>query len=34
MEWQRHHTIVAIVAIVVAIAFLMLFAPSLGWITR
>ena len=31
---QRHHTIAAIVAIVIAIAFLMLFAPQLGWITR
>jgi hypothetical protein len=30
MEWQRHHTITAIVAIIVAIAFLALFAPSLG----
>lgn len=34
MIWQRHHTIAAIVAIFIAIAFLMLFAPSLGWITR
>jgi hypothetical protein len=32
--WQRHHTIAAIVAIVIAVAFLMLFAPSLGWIGR
>jgi hypothetical protein len=34
MIWQRHHTIMALVAIVIAVAFLMLFAPSLGWITR
>jgi len=34
MQWQRHHTIAAIIAIIVALAFLMLFAPSLGWITR
>ena len=34
MIWQRHHTIAAVVAILVAIAFLMLFAPSLGWIAR
>jgi hypothetical protein len=32
--WQRHHTIAAIIALVVAAAFLMLFAPSLGWLTR
>jgi hypothetical protein len=32
--WQRHHTIMAIVAVIIAVAFLMLFAPSLGWITR
>jgi hypothetical protein len=34
MQWQRHHTIAAIIAIIVAIAFLMLYAPSLGWVTR
>jgi len=32
--WQRHHLIYAVIAIVVAAAFLMLFAPSLGWIAR
>jgi hypothetical protein len=32
--WQRHHTIMALVAVVVAAAFLLLFAPSLGWIGR
>jgi hypothetical protein len=34
MIWQRHHTIYAVIAIIVVAAFLMLFAPSLGWITR
>lgn len=34
MIWQRHHTMAAVVAIVIAVAFLMLFAPSLGWIVR
>jgi hypothetical protein len=34
VEWQRHHTIAAIVAIVIAVAFLMLMAPSLGFLTR
>jgi hypothetical protein len=34
MTWQRHHTIAAIIAVVIAAAFLMLVAPSLGWIGR
>jgi len=34
LRWQRHHIIVAIVALFVAAAFLMLFAPSLGFLTR
>jgi len=32
--WQRHHLIYAVIAIIVVAAFLMLFAPSLRWITR
>jgi hypothetical protein len=32
--WQRHHLIYAVIAIIVVAAFLRLFAPSLGWITR
>jgi hypothetical protein len=32
--WQRHHLIAAIVAIAIAAAFLMLVAPSLGWIGK
>jgi hypothetical protein len=34
MQWQRHHTIAAITAVVIAAAFLMLVAPSLGWIGK
>jgi hypothetical protein len=34
MRWQRHHFIAAVIAIVVAIAFVALFAPSLAWIGR
>jgi hypothetical protein len=34
MIWQRHHTIAAVVAIVIAAVFLMLVAPSLGFLTR
>jgi hypothetical protein len=34
MIWQRHHTIAAVVAIAIAAAFLMLVAPSLGFLTR
>jgi hypothetical protein len=34
MIWQRHHLVWAVIALIVAAAFLMLFAPSLGWITR
>jgi hypothetical protein len=34
MIWQRHHFIYAAVAIIVAVAFLMLVAPSLNWIAR
>lgn len=32
MEWQRHHTIAAVIAIIVAVAFLLFMAPSLGWL--
>jgi hypothetical protein len=31
---QRHHLVWAVIALIVAVVFLMLFAPSLGWITR
>jgi uncharacterized membrane protein YdfJ with MMPL/SSD domain len=34
MQWQRHHTIAAIVAVIIAVAFLMLFAPSLAFLTH
>jgi len=34
MSFQRHHIIAGIVAIVTAIAFLMWFAPQLGFLTR
>ena len=34
MEWQRHHTIAAAVALIVALAFLLFMAPSLGLIGR
>jgi hypothetical protein len=34
MEFQRHHVIAAIVAIVTAIAFLLWFAPQLGFLAR
>ncbi len=34
MQWQRHHTIAAIVAVMIAAAFLMLFAPSLAFLTH
>jgi hypothetical protein len=32
MEWQRHHTIAALIAIIVAVAFVLFMAPSLGWL--
>jgi hypothetical protein len=32
MRWQRHHTIAAVIAVVIAAAFLMFMAPSLGWL--
>jgi hypothetical protein len=34
MQWQRHHTIAAVIAVAIAAAFLMLMAPSLGFLTR
>jgi hypothetical protein len=34
MRWQRHHIIAAAIAIVVAIAFLALFAPQIGFLLR
>jgi hypothetical protein len=34
VRWQRHHFIAAAIAIIVAIAFLALFAPQLGFLLR
>jgi hypothetical protein len=34
MSFQRHHIIAAIVAIVTGIAFLLWFAPQLGFLAR
>jgi hypothetical protein len=34
MSFQRHHIIVAIVAIVTALAFLLWYAPQLGFLAR
>jgi len=32
--WQRHHLLAAIVALVIAAAFLAFMAPELGWLGR
>jgi hypothetical protein len=34
LDFHRHHIIFAIVAIITAVAFLLWFAPQLGWIAR
>jgi hypothetical protein len=34
VRWQRHHLIAAAIAIIVAVAFLALFAPGLTWLGR
>ena len=34
MNFQRHHIIAAIVAIITAVAFLLWYAPQLGFLAR